>query len=670
MAVPAPPALSVETPKDRARPVMSVRTQLSFIISACILLSAASAFWLYQGRANQLYNSEVENNFAMVSDTLVSQIVSDVSVEDYDAVRKKIIKTLGFNQQVADVLILLRDGQKVFFDLDGQNEGENLTSWAEQEFARKAVAKTTGRPSTTQVADYLKTHRRAVSKAVRQQLAALKKNTPEAKQERRRLRQAFRASLQKPGLVYLSTPMVLKTGLGFGLTYGEENIGTVYLGVRHENFLVNERVRSMVSFAYSLTQNVAASVSEGDYVRVRDMMGNMVGDRKNIEYAELLHADGTILFYSRRGMNREKAQDKEGSRESSLLGRNALRVMMGRPLRIQNATVLGRAVLDIAVPVENEGKRVGVVRIGYSIEDFLRAQERTKWFMISIAGGYFLAGLLVALVLSTRMARPIKRLADAALVIGAGDLTHKVEVLSGGRETRELGFAFNQMVDGLRERDLVKDTFSRYVTKQVADEILKNPGQIGVGGIKKEVTILFSDIRGFTTFSERNSPEEVIARLNEYLSAMVDVIFKYEGTLDKYIGDAIMAVFGSPLAHDDDPLRAVRTAYEMQQEVDKLNAKWRSEGKEPIRIGIGVNTGEVIAGNIGDLRRMEYTVIGDSVNLAARIEGLTKDFSCGTIISHSTYVKVIDYVTVEPLEMVTVKGKSHAVAIYELLKVR
>ncbi len=537
-----------------------MRVNLSLLISACILLASLAAIKVYQIRTTAFYNSEVENNFAMITDTLVSQIVSDVSVEDYDAVRDKITKTLGFNQQVQDVLILLRDDLTVFYDLGSARENTTYTGWLKEKFIDDAVAAALDTDERDARKAYREKHLEELEEAAQAKLDQLEEEAEGNQGRHEKWQQEYTDSLRRGGLVYLSASMVLKTGLGFGLTYGEEKIGTLWIGVRHEDFLKNERLRSMVNFAYSLTQNVSSSVSEGDYVRVRDMMGNMVGDRKNIEYAELLHADGTILFYSKRGMKREDAQEMEGTRAGGPLRRNALMVMGGLPLKIQNATVDGNAVMDIAVPVENEDKRVGVVRIGYSIEDFLRAQQRTKVALGAAAVGFFMVGLIIAFLLSTRIASPIRQLASAAERVKGGDMEAKVNITTGGRETRELGLAFNGMLDGLKERDFVKDTFSRYVTKQVADEILKDPDAVQPGGTRKEVTILFSDIRGFTTISERYSPEEVISLLNEYLSAMVDIIFKHEGTLDKFIGDAIMAVFGSPLPHEDDPLRAVRTA--------------------------------------------------------------------------------------------------------------
>jgi len=166
--------------------------------------------------------------------------------------------------------------------------------------------------------------------------------------------------------------------------------------------------------------------------------------------------------------------------------------------------------------------------------------------------------------------------------------------------------------------------------------------------------------------SEKMKPEEVVHILNEYFSAMIEIIFKYEGTLDKFIGDAIMAVFGAPVAHPDDPQRALRTAVEMREELKKLQEKWKGEGRPAFDIGIGINTGEVVAGNIGSSERMDYTVIGDNVNLASRLESLNKEHQTHILISEDTYQKVKDVAKVRPIEPVKVKGKEKEVMIYEV----
>lgn len=481
----------------------------------------------------------------------------------------------------------------------------------------------------------------------------------------------YSEKLLLPGLTYISRPILLKAGAIHGIQVEPQKLGSIHLGVEHKNFLRNERVRSAVSFAQSVSGNVADSVAIGDFLQVRDIIGNMVGGSKNIVYAQFLHMDGSILFYSERGKPDKESRKREGDMENTLVGKNALNVSIRRPLLIQNTTGPdGGPALDIAVPVLRKGQKLGVVRIGYSMADFMAAQRKSKALIAVMSLILISIGLAFTLWTAMRIAQPIRILADAARKIGEGDLDLTVAIDSGGRETRELGRSFNQMIAGLKERDFVKDTFGKYMTKQVADEILKNPGMIAPGGKKQEVTILFSDIRGFTTFAEGRPPDEVLSHLNEYMSAMVDVIIKYQGTVDKFIGDAIMAVYGSPLIREGDTLRAVKTALEMQQRLNELNESWARVGKPPFNIGIGINTGEVIVGNIGGIRRMEYTVIGDNVNTASRIEGLTKNYGCPIIISRSTYEKVKDNVIANKLESAAVKGKSQSVELFQLVALK
>jgi adenylate cyclase len=184
-------------------------------------------------------------------------------------------------------------------------------------------------------------------------------------------------------------------------------------------------------------------------------------------------------------------------------------------------------------------------------------------------------------------------------------------------------------------------------------------------GERREVTVLFCDIRGFTPLSERLSPEDVVALLNEFYTLMIETTFKHDGTLDKFLGDAVMSIFGAPIAHPDHAARAVRTAVAMQAGVVALNEKRAAEGKEPIQVGVGVSAGEVVAGTVGTEERMEYTVIGDSVNLASRLENSAKPGQI--LISERTYAKVSDLVSVRPLGAIKVKGKEEQVEVYEVL---
>ncbi|MCX5843757.1 MAG: adenylate/guanylate cyclase domain-containing protein, partial [Deltaproteobacteria bacterium] len=219
-----------------------------------------------------------------------------------------------------------------------------------------------------------------------------------------------------------------------------------------------------------------------------------------------------------------------------------------------------------------------------------------------------------------------------------------------------------------REKKKIRGAFQYYLTASVINEMLKDPAKLKLGGDKKDLTVLFSDIRGFTTIAENmKTPEELVHLLNEYLTAMTNVVFTYDGLLDKYMGDAIMAVFGAPLNQPDHPLRACKTALDMMDELKKLQIKWADEGRPVLTIGIGINSGDMVVGNMGSEMRFDYTVMGDSVNLGSRLEGINKEYGTNIVISESTHNAVKDILFCRELDSVRVKGKNLPVKIYELL---
>ncbi len=218
-----------------------------------------------------------------------------------------------------------------------------------------------------------------------------------------------------------------------------------------------------------------------------------------------------------------------------------------------------------------------------------------------------------------------------------------------------------------RERKKIRGAFSYYVSDSVVNEVLKDPERLKLGGDKRDLTVLFSDIRGFTTISEGLSPEDLVQLLNEYLTAMSNVVFKYEGTLDKFMGDAIMAIYGAPLEREDHPAMACHSALEMMEELRRLNRKWESEGRTPLDIGIGINTGMMMVGNMGSSQRFDYTVMGDAVNLGSRLEGANKNYRTNILISEFTYERVREEFVCMEVDSVRVKGKLLPVRIYQLL---
>jgi adenylate cyclase len=219
-----------------------------------------------------------------------------------------------------------------------------------------------------------------------------------------------------------------------------------------------------------------------------------------------------------------------------------------------------------------------------------------------------------------------------------------------------------------REKKIIKGMFQRYVSSKVVDVLLDHPEQIKLGGERKRLTVFFSDIRGFTSMSEKLQPEEVVHILNEYLTEMIDIIFEYNGTLDKFIGDAVMAVWGAPVMLEGHAELAIKAAWAMKKKIEQLQKKWEEEGKRKIGVGMGINTGDVVVGNMGSNQFADYTVIGDNVNLAARLEENAK--AGQLIISESTYEEVKDIVEVEKLEPLKVKGKEKHVQVYEVVDIK
>ena len=223
-----------------------------------------------------------------------------------------------------------------------------------------------------------------------------------------------------------------------------------------------------------------------------------------------------------------------------------------------------------------------------------------------------------------------------------------------------------QYTIGEYERRQLKHAFGKYVSPQVLTEILAHPEMVSLGGEKREVTVLFSDIRSFTTLSEQTTPEELVDILNDYFTEMTDAILEEGGVLDKYIGDAIMAFWGAPLPDPDQADAAVRASKQMVQRLESLNARLKKDGKPIIANGIGLYTGPAIAGNIGSEKRFDYTVIGDTVNVASRLEGLTKGYETTLIIGESTKDALTDTTGVTYLDETQVKGREKPLKIYSV----
>jgi adenylate cyclase len=293
-----------------------------------------------------------------------------------------------------------------------------------------------------------------------------------------------------------------------------------------------------------------------------------------------------------------------------------------------------------------------------------RLEELIKFGIYGLAASLILA-LLIAFFLSKRVTISLDHLCHTVKEIGEGNLQAHAD-LHTEDEFGELSDTINEMTKGLQERARLKTSFARYVSQHVMEKILHSDTPLKLEGEKRKVTLLFSDIRRFTELSETLQPEAIVQLLNEYFEGMIEVIFTHMGTLDKFIGDGIMAEFGAPLDDGKQEEHAVRAAIAMQKELAALRAKWVSEHKPPFEMGIGIHTGEAVLGNIGSERRIEYTAIGDAVNVASRLEQATKILKKTILVSETTYLGCKDLFPFEDLGSMALPGRREQIRVYTI----
>ncbi len=294
----------------------------------------------------------------------------------------------------------------------------------------------------------------------------------------------------------------------------------------------------------------------------------------------------------------------------------------------------------------------------------LEGVNAVRWGSVLISVIILSGAILFIYFFSNTISRPLQLLSNAAEKIGDGEYDHQLQVKTRD-EVGELTKVFNLMVHGLKEREKLKGALNKFVNEEIANQVLQ--GEIKLGGERKEATILFMDIRGFTAISEKLQPEEVVDFLNEYMTLMVGIISHTGGVVDKFIGDAIMAIWGAPVPKGNDIENCLNATLMMRKNIVDFNMQRKKKKKFPIMFGCGVNTGPVVSGQIGSPDRHEYTVIGDAVNLASRIEVLSKHFAVDVLITENTYNMVKDIFLVAAMEKVKVKGKSRTQTVYALL---
>lgn len=406
------------------------------------------------------------------------------------------------------------------------------------------------------------------------------------------------------------------------------------------NFTVNSLKDEIDKRMGSLIQNLASTCEdplfEGDDLFLAKVMKE-IKEKEGLEYAMVVDRNGIIFAHSNLKYFGKRYEEREFKKPNILTKEKEI-YLAGK-------------------------KYIGKVLIGISIDVIKEKIKKLQEIILLITILIFALGFFLTLFITKFITDPIKSLEKGTKEIAKGNYDYRIEKYPKD-EIGDLAIAFNEMAKSLKEKEMIKDAFRRYVSHQVAEEIFKNPETYiqSLKGERRKVAVVFADIRGFTPLAEKLPPEDVVQILNNYLTKMTDVVFKYEGTLDKFIGDCIMSVFGAPISHNDDVFRAVKVAWEIQKYIEKENEN--KEESEKLRVGIGISYGEVVVGNIGSKERLEYTVIGDSVNLAARLESIAKGGEI--LISSEVYESVKDKVIAEKLPPTKIKGKSKEVSIYKI----
>lgn len=312
---------------------------------------------------------------------------------------------------------------------------------------------------------------------------------------------------------------------------------------------------------------------------------------------------------------------------------------------------------------DRNGKYVATLGVDLDAADIYKSLFAVVQYGIWGLISSLILAIGIAYYLSKKVTQSLDHLCTTVHQIGLGDFTAEAH-LETKDEFGELSNRINEMTKGLKERDRLKVSFARYVSQHIMEKILASETPLKLEGERRKVTLLFSDIRQFTLLAEQLPPEAVLTLLNEYFEQMIEVIFKYNGTLDKFIGDGIMAEFGAPLDDVHQEKHAVAAALEMQKMLDVLCQKWLQENRPTLKIGIGIHTGVAVVGNVGSERRTEYTAIGDTVNVAARLEQATKILKVPLLISETTYLGCKNDFSFKDLGSMALPGRKEQIKVY------
>jgi adenylate cyclase len=321
-------------------------------------------------------------------------------------------------------------------------------------------------------------------------------------------------------------------------------------------------------------------------------------------------------------------------------------------------------VLFFERPITYGGVTVGNVYLALSQDKILRNIKSSRTFILFYTAVIIVSGIALSFAASLYFSKPITMLTKGSAAVGSGDFNYRVNIKRND-ELGDLGKAFNRMSEGLRDREMIRETFGKYVSPEIRDEILS--GRIPLNGERRIATVLFADLRDFTPYVENNEPEEVVRSLRQYFTAMQKAIKNHDGLLLQYVGDQLEAIFGVPLSDPDHRRKALLAALEMRRLLNELNEERKRQGLQPFRHGVGIHTGDVLAGNTGSEDQLTYTLIGDTVNLASRIQSHTKVLKYDILASEETVKGLEDFFTLEEGATTILKGYSKPLTLFRVV---
>jgi adenylate cyclase len=433
------------------------------------------------------------------------------------------------------------------------------------------------------------------------------------------------------------------------------SLAVISLGVvtfTQQNAILRQEMKSRAETLVSQLANVG---KEGLLTKQELPVYSTITDirqREDVVYAMVMDDKGEVFAHS--------DLTKKGA---LLTGSADLAALRANGLLFQETAAGNDPVLDTTIPIllKTKNLKIGVARIGISQKALNKAIRRQQIIYLGMALGFIVGGLLISFALARLITKPLDSLAAGIQVVARGDLRRLVPV-SSSDEIGKLTNVFNQMILSLREKLLMEKYLSQPTVESIKEH--RDMTQLKLGGERKYVTALFSDARGFTSLSEKMSPEDVVRLMNVYLNLQAKVIHQFGGTIDKFVGDEVMAIFEGR----GNEINAVRAAVEIQSYCKALNAARTAAGENVISIGIGLNNGEVVMGNMGSEDHMDYTVIGDNINIAARMCGIAQPGM--VLVSRAIAEAIGDQATLKDLHPVMVKGKDQPIGIAEVVSVK